>query len=87
MGCRSESGGGCDRRVLAETKILLNKLAGKEQNYGIDAERVRQIEHEAIGKLQDPQKASELKKLINSPPLRRFVQRPLAKTSRGFRHL
>jgi len=53
----------------------------------ISFERVRQIENEAIGKLQDPQKASELKKLIDSPPLRHFVQRPLAKTSRGFRHL
>lgn len=53
--------------------------------FQISEERVRQIEHEAIGKLQDPQKTSKLKKLLDSPALRRVVQRPLVKARRGGR--
>jgi len=45
--------------------------------FQISKERVRQIESEAIEKLQHPGNASKLKKLIDSPALRRFVQRPL----------
>ena len=45
--------------------------------FQISKERVRQIENEAIEKLQHPGNASELKKLIDSAALRRFVQRPL----------
>ena len=53
---------------------ILKEVAGIFQ---ICKERVRQIESEAIGKLQHPGNASELKKLIDSAALRRFVQRPL----------
>ncbi len=53
----------------------LRDIAGIFQ---ISGERVSQIEREAIGKLQDPGKASQLKKLLDSPALRRIVQRPLA---------
>ncbi len=53
---------------------ILEEVAGIFQ---LSKERVRQIESEAIGKLQHPRNASELKKLIDSPALRRFVQRPL----------
>ncbi len=53
---------------------ILEEVAGIFQ---ISKERVRQIESEAIEKLQHPENASELKKLIDSPALRRFVQRPL----------
>ena len=46
------------------------------RRFHITTERVRQIQGEVIKKLRDPEALGKLKKLVDSPAIRQFLQRP-----------
>ena len=62
------------RYGLADGYIYILKEVGGV--FHISAERVRQLESEAIEQLKNTRTVDELKKLVDSPALRRFVQHP-----------